>query len=87
LNRPTHYIIKARDLKSSVVNGVLDGSHWTEIDEHKDNQHSTKWNASSFAVSKMVEFRFIRMIGRNGGLYGQDALHLTAVDFFGTLSE
>jgi hypothetical protein len=60
--RSTRYTIKAEWLKSWVVEGSLDGNSWMEIDRQTDNlDFKNWWNTVSFAVSKPVEFRFIRL--------------------------
>jgi hypothetical protein len=60
--RLTHYAIKTLFLKSWVVEGSLDGSGWKEIDSQADNQDfKGPWRTTSFAVSNLVEFRFIRL--------------------------
>jgi hypothetical protein len=92
--RVTHYTVRALRLKSWVVEGSLDGDGWffsgtwTEIDRQTDNQDFKDWNTASFALSKPVEFRFIRLTQTAKRRdWGDDKLVLDAVEFFGTLSE
>jgi hypothetical protein len=98
--RPTHYTIRAWYLKSWVVEGSLGARswfpggavQWTEIDRQTDNQDFYSENPSlartaSFAVSKPAEFRFIRPTQTDKNHYGYDYPRLSAVEFFGTLSE
>jgi hypothetical protein len=92
--RSTHYTIRAFYLKLWVVEGSLDGSNWTEMDRKTNNLDfdddlywNKKWNTASFAVSKPVEFRFIRLTQTDKRHDGSDYLVLCAVEFFGTLSE
>jgi hypothetical protein len=86
--RPTHYAIRAWHPKSWVVEGLLDGSKWTAIDRKTDNQNfKNNWTVASFAVSKPAEFRFLRLTQTGRSHTGNDALLLSAVEFFGTLFE
>jgi hypothetical protein len=86
--RPTHYTLKACELKSWVVEGSVDGKRWTEIDRPTDNEDfSGGWNAGSFAVSNPTQCRFIRLTQTGKRHAGDDYLSLRAVEFFGTLSE
>jgi hypothetical protein len=55
--RPTHYTIVGSDMKSSVVDGSLDGRTWIEIDRRRHNQDFHRlpelryWHcAATFAV-------------------------------------
>jgi hypothetical protein len=89
--RPTHYTIKTLCLKSWVVEGSLDGKSWTEIDRQTNNQDFKDRHlipTASFAVSNPAECRFIRLTqtGENPE-HKNDYLYLSAVEFFGTLSE
>jgi hypothetical protein len=91
--RPTHYTIDAGPLKSWVVEGSLDGEGWTEIDRQTSNRDFNDfnvkygWKAASFAVSTPAECRFIRLAQTDKRYDGDDSLALSAVEFFGTLSE
>jgi hypothetical protein len=86
--RPTHYTLRAWQLKSWVVEGSLDGRSWTEIDRRTNNQDFKMCrNTASFAVSNPAEFRFIRLTQTAKRRPGDDCLFLRAVEFFGTLSE
>jgi regulator of replication initiation timing len=84
--RPTHYTIGSWSKpKSWVVEGSLDGENWTEI--HRTTNHRSGGTVISFTVSKSVESRFIRLTQTDENSDDCDYLSLTAVEFFGTLSE
>jgi hypothetical protein len=93
--QPTHYTIDAGFLKSWVVEGSLDGKSWTEIDQQTNNQDFKDWETASFAVSRPVECRFIRLTQTDENHDdddsldndGRNELRLYDVEFFGTLSE
>jgi hypothetical protein len=87
--RPTHYTIYAMSLGPLVVEGSVDGENWTEIDRHTDAQEIGEGRAEtrSFEVLALVDCRFIRFTQTGETSYGSDALALTAVEFFGRLSE
>jgi hypothetical protein len=86
--RPTHYTMSAEGLVSWVVEGSADGDGWAEMDRKTDDR-AFRWGAatSSIAVSKPAECRFIRITQTGKRQDGRDGLRLTAVEFFGTLSE
>jgi hypothetical protein len=85
---PTHYTIKSSLPKSWVVESSLDDETWTQIDEQKDNDDlKEKPHIASFAVSKSVECRFIRLIQTGDNHYDNDAFSLCAFEVFGTLIE
>jgi hypothetical protein len=86
--RPTHYTIKSVLLRSWVVEGSLDGKAWTVIDRKTDNNDfSADQGTASFAVSKSVECRFIRLTQTGKDHRGDDILVIWAFEFFGTLLE
>jgi hypothetical protein len=87
--RPTHYTMMATSPKSWVVEGSLDGTHWTEIDRQTDNKDFEKFREmASFPISRPVECRFIRLSQTGKNHQGKDCLgNLHVVEFFGTLSE
>jgi hypothetical protein len=90
--RLAQYTIRAQCLKSWVLEGSLDGANWMEIDGQWDNDDfQAGWSVgtASFAAWSGAEFRFIRLTQTDKNYYGTDChtLPLTAVEFFGTLSE
>jgi Ras-related C3 botulinum toxin substrate 1 len=81
--RPTHYTIWSYSLKSWVVEGSLDGTSWTKIDQQTRRRPvDASGDLYSFAPSKVAEFRFIRLTQTE-----KRGLALRAVEFFGTLFE
>jgi hypothetical protein len=85
----THYTIRCWLLKSWIVEGSGDGDRWTEIDRRTDTldfKGNTRQTAS-FAVSKPIECRFIRLTTTDKRHDGNLRLVLAAVEFFGTLTE
>jgi hypothetical protein len=90
--RPTHYTITGGDLKSWIVESSLDFMNWTEIDRQTDSKdfHDGEFprrGRASFAVSNSAECRFIRLTQTGKNRHGRDYLHITDVEFFGTLLE
>jgi hypothetical protein len=87
--RPTNYTINGWGLKSWVVEGSANGANWVEMDRKTGNQefNDDRWMTASFAVSKPVEVRCIRLTQTEKNRYGNHYLVLRAVEFFGTLSE
>jgi uncharacterized coiled-coil protein SlyX len=85
--RPTHYTITSQWLKSWVVESSLDGEAWTEIDRKTDKDGNGLGMTASFAVSKSVECRFVRLTQTGWNHYGDDDLVIEAFEFFGTLLE
>jgi hypothetical protein len=91
----TCYTIKSACLKSWIVEGSVDGKNWTEIDRETNNRHFDlrAWDywpgagIGAFPVSNRAGFRFIRLMQTGKNHYGNDALSLRAVEFFGTLCE
>jgi hypothetical protein len=59
--RPDHYTLKCHGMRSWLVEGSLDGMNWTEIDRHTNSAVFKRWNTHLYAVSNVVEFRFIRL--------------------------
>jgi hypothetical protein len=81
-----HYTIVGSFLRSSVVEGSVDGANWVEVDRRNNCRDCEVVRAVSFAASKSVECRFIRLTqtakkGKGG------TLSLTAVEFFGHILE
>jgi hypothetical protein len=91
---PTHYTIQASELMCWVVEVSLDGEWWKEIDRQtyirgfsSEENEPNVWNILSFAVSKPVQCRFIRLTQTCLNNERVDYLALRAVEFFGMLSE
>jgi hypothetical protein len=86
-------------VKSWVVEGSLDGENWMEIDRKTGDQvlkddgwfgllMPPRWESDftlSFAVSKPVEARFIRLTQTDEVPDPGDDLIFYSVEFFGTL--
>jgi hypothetical protein len=85
--RPSHYVIWAQPLKSSIVEGSINSVSWTEIDRQKKTREFKEAGTASFAVSSAAEFRFIRLTQTGKRHNGDYQLALRAVEFFGTISE
>jgi hypothetical protein len=87
--RPSHYTIRALDLKSWLVEGSLDGTKWKEIDRRTDspNFQTGQRATASFPVTSPTECGFIRVTQTGTDGAGRDDLCICAVEFFGTLSE
>jgi hypothetical protein len=86
--RPTHYTIRAPGLRSWVIEGSLDGVHWTEIDKKTDNSDLKEDpHTASFVVSRSDEFRVIRLIQTGKNQDQGDRLVLVAFELFGALLE
>jgi hypothetical protein len=71
------------------MEGSPDGKLWREFDRKTNRQDFgiLSPEIASFAVSKQVECRFIRLTQTDKNRYGEDQLQIFAVEFFGTLSE
>jgi hypothetical protein len=89
--RLTHYTIEAKDLKSWVLEGSLDGMNWTESDRQTNNRGFNglpyPYTTSTFRVSCLAEFRLIRLTQSGKRHDRTEFLCLHAVEFFGTLSK
>jgi hypothetical protein len=90
--RPTHYSIRAHSsnhyLRSWIFEGSMDGSTWTELDRHTDDE-STNSNhpIGTFSISKGCESRFLRLRQTGISAYGQHYLILFGLEIFGDLIE
>jgi hypothetical protein len=74
--------------KRWMVESSLDGEAWTEIHRKTDNKDFQDGvRTASFAVSKSVECRFIRLTQTGERHCGLDHLVIDAVEFFGTLTD
>jgi hypothetical protein len=85
--RVTHYTIKTNQLRSWVVEGSSDGQTWTEVDLQREVMDLRREGRGSFRVWNPAEFRLIRLTQTETNAGGDDFLFLTAVEFFGELSE
>jgi hypothetical protein len=91
---PTHYTIRTLNagpngshLKNWVIEGSIDGTSWTEIDRHENNNDlNNRLALKTFAVSNVARFQMIqlRQIGLNHG--SNNLLYFTAFEIFGSLS-
>jgi hypothetical protein len=91
---PTHYTIRTPNgdqndchLKNWVIEGSIDGTSWTEIDRHENNNDLNRSLAlKTFAVSNVATFQMIQL--RQIGLNHANNNHLcfTAFEIFGLLS-
>jgi hypothetical protein len=77
----SNYTIKCDVLRSWVLETSLYGEVWTKIDRRTDT------GKGSFAVSRRVECRFIRLTQTGRNRFGGHELVIRAVEFFGTLRE
>jgi hypothetical protein len=80
--RPSHYTAMATGLGSWVVEISVDGENWIEID-----RRIGEYFEDSFAVAETAKCRFIRLIQTGKNYFDRECVLLSAVEFFGTLSE
>jgi hypothetical protein len=80
--RPTHYTLKTRALYVWVVEGSVDGTSWTVLDQQTNCSIGvTKpWTTASFPILNAPECCFIRLTHSSRGYC--DWLILMAVEFF-----
>jgi hypothetical protein len=83
--------ISAYALKSWVIEGSLDGTRWTVIDQQTDNQNFKRRETASFALSNPTPFRFVRLTQTTENHCPfrptNYTLCLYAVEFFGPIAE
>jgi hypothetical protein len=89
--RPAHYSIHAysgRYLRSWTFEGSKDGSTWTELDRHTNDQ-TTNANhpIGTFSVSTDSEYRFVRLRQTGVTADGNHYLTLYGLEIFGDLIE
>jgi hypothetical protein len=88
--RPTHYQMRARFLKSWVVEGSPDGWIWTEVQRITHHVPGlpdlSGWWINSFTVWTETDSRFIRLTSTDQDHAGRP-LEVSSVEFFGTLWE
>jgi hypothetical protein len=90
--RPTAYSVRARNLKSWILEGSLDGSNWKEMDRETGNQEFScpgylGYPLASFHIPNPKQCRFIRLTQTEKNHDGDDSLSMCAVEFFGNVSE
>jgi hypothetical protein len=88
--RPNGYTLRARYLKSWVVEGSLDAMNWKEIDRQTDNQDfqpnpTVDYPTASFRVPNKRPYGFLRLTQTDKNHRGNDFLFLSAVEFVGEL--
>jgi hypothetical protein len=89
--RPTHYSIHAHSshyLRSWVFEGSIDGSIWTELDRHANDQTTNSNHPIGiFSISNPCECQFVRL--RQTGVDTSEWHNLTlhAMEIFGDLIE
>jgi hypothetical protein len=85
---PTHYIIRSDTMSTWMIEGSPDGEHWTVIDRKKDTPDLDRFpNIASFAVSKFLECRCIRLTQNTPHPIAGNRMALYAFEIFGTLLE
>jgi hypothetical protein len=89
--RPTHYSLHAHSthyLRSWIFEGSINGSNWTELDRHTDDQ-TTNWNhpIGTFSISNRCECQFVRLRQTGANARGAHYLVLHAMEIFGDLIE
>jgi hypothetical protein len=92
---PTHYAIRTNGygtghwhLKSWLVETSADGRSWREVAREEDNEQLNGCRfASTFAVARCGECRFIRLVNVGRSHYGNDCLEISAWEIFGSLAE
>jgi hypothetical protein len=84
----THYAIRARYLKSWIVDGSVDGTSWVEIDRQRDrDDFNGSGNVAVFAAANGVDCRFVRLTQVDTDCLGRNFLRLEGVEWFGALFE
>jgi hypothetical protein len=89
--RPTHYSIHTYPgyyLRSWIFEGSMDGSTWTELDRHTDDQTTNSNHPiGTFSISNHSEYQFVRLRQTGVNVNGQHWLILYAMEMFGDLIE
>jgi hypothetical protein len=90
--RPTHYSIHAHsngyNLRSWIFEGSLDGSTWTELDRHTNDQTTNSNHPIGiFSISSHFECQFVRLRQTGVTVGGTHSLILYAMEIFGDLIE
>jgi hypothetical protein len=90
--RLTRYSIHADSsnhyLRSWIFEGSIDGSTWTELDRHTDDQTTNSSHPiGTFSVSNRCEFQFVRLPQPGVNPYGNHSLDLSAMEIFGDVIE
>jgi small GTP-binding protein len=84
---PIRYKIRGISLKSWVVEGSMDGVNWMEMGRERDNQDFIQEATVWFPISNPMKCRFIRLTQVGPTHDHKHHLLLSAVDFFGTISQ
>jgi hypothetical protein len=91
---PTHYTLRSyheesvNNLRSWVIEVSVDGATWTEIDRKSNNEKLHSGNAiATFEVAKHEECRLIRLVNVGPNHSGDDCLHISSFEIFGSLLE
>jgi hypothetical protein len=90
--RPTRYSIHAHSsgyyLRSWIFEGSMDGSRWTELDCHTNDQTTNSNHPiGTFPVSQHFECQFVRLRQTGVCAEGNHHLILFAMEIFGDLIE
>jgi hypothetical protein len=89
--RPTHYAFHANSghwLRSWIFEVSIDGSVWTELDRHTDDQTTNSSHPIGiFSVSNPCECQFVRLRQTSVSACGHHYLALHAMEIFGDLIE
>jgi hypothetical protein len=90
--RPTHCSIHAHSdnwyLRSWIFEGSNDGSRWTELDRHSDDQTTNSNHPiGTFSISSACEYQFLRLRQTGLNANGGHQLFLYAMEIFGDLIE
>jgi hypothetical protein len=89
--RPTHYSVHTYHgnlhLRFWVLEGSMDGSKWTELDQRNNNATTNDEHPiGTFTVSNVYECRFIRLRQTGKNARGDDYFLLFAFEIFGYLT-
>jgi hypothetical protein len=92
---PTAYAIRSAwmegrttgsNLKNWIVETSMDGQEWTAVDRQNENdQLDGSMKTATFSISRAEKCRFIRLTNIGRTWRGDDYLHLSAWEIFGTV--
>jgi hypothetical protein len=90
----SHYSIRSRrdantyHLRSWRLEGSIDGQSWTVLDLREDDRKLNSLGAiATFAVSKSLKCRMIRILQQNKNSSKTHGFIVNAIEFFGVLQE